>query len=123
MDYPRMRVGIIGTGAIAHKHAEAYRHIGYELIACSNRSEEAGRRFAAKYGCEFTPSYEDLCRDTRLDFVDVCTFPDFRLQAVRTCARAGRHVQVQKPIATSVEAAREMVETAARAGILLNVVS
>jgi UDP-N-acetyl-2-amino-2-deoxyglucuronate dehydrogenase len=118
-----MRVGIIGTGAIAHKHAEAYRNIGYELAVCANRGEEAGRSFAVQYGCEFAPSWEELCRDPRLDFVDVCTLPNFRLQPVRICARAGRHIQVQKPMATNLATAREMVETTRRAGILLNVVS
>jgi predicted dehydrogenase len=120
---PRMRVGIIGTGAIAHKHAEAYRNIGYELTVCTDLGEEAGRRFAAQYGCEFVPTCEEVCRDPRLDFVDVCTFPDFRLQPLRICAEAGRHIQVQKPMATNLATAREMVETARHAGILLNVVS
>jgi UDP-N-acetyl-2-amino-2-deoxyglucuronate dehydrogenase len=73
--------------------------------------------------CQFAPSYEEVCRDPRLDFVDVCTFPDFRLEPVRLCAKAGRHIQVQKPMATNLETAREMVETARQAGVLLNVVS
>ena len=118
-----MRVGLIGTGAIAHKHAQAYRNIGYELVVCTDRVREVGERFAAQYGCEFVDSADQLCRDARLDFVDVCTFPDYRLQPVRLCAGAGRHIQVQKPIATELATAREMLETARRAGILLNVVS
>jgi len=118
-----MRVGLIGTGAIAHKHAQAYRDIGYELVVCTDRKEQAGRGFAAQYGCEFVAACEEVCDDARIDFVDVCTFPDYRLQPVRLCAEAGRHIQVQKPIATDLATAREMVETARRAGILLNVVS
>jgi predicted dehydrogenase len=58
-----------------------------------------------------------------VDFVDVCTFPDFRLQAVEWCAAHGKHVQVQKPMATTVDVARQMIEVAARAGIQLGVVS
>lgn len=118
-----MRVGIIGTGAIAHKHARAYRNIGYELAVCANRSEEAGRSFAARYGCAFVPAWEDLCRDRSLDFVDGCTLPDFRLQPVQLCAAQGRHIQVEKPMATNLATAREMVATARSAGILLHVVS
>ena len=37
-----MRVGIIGTGAVSHKHAQAYRNIGYELIACTDINPEYG---------------------------------------------------------------------------------
>lgn len=118
-----MRVGIIGTGAISHKHAQAYANIGYQVTACTDINEQAGRRFAETYGAEFVPGYEDVCGHPDVDFVDVCTFPDFRLEPVRECARNGKHVQVQKPIATNLAAAREMIETARRAGITLGVVS
>jgi predicted dehydrogenase len=42
---------------------------------------------------------------------------------LKICAEAGKHIQVQKPISTNLETAAEMIETARRAGILLNVVS
>jgi UDP-N-acetyl-2-amino-2-deoxyglucuronate dehydrogenase len=118
-----MRVGIIGTGAISHKHAQAYRNIGYELTVCTDINEESGRKFAAQYGCEFVKSYEDVCRHPRVDYVDVCTFPDFRLQPLEICAASGKHIQVQKPIATNLDVARKMVETARNARIQLGVVS
>jgi len=47
----------------------------------------------------------------------------FRLQPVEACAQSKKHVQVQKPIATSVETARAMIETAKKGGIVLGVVS
>ena len=105
-----MRVGMIGTGAISHKHAEAYHNIGYQLTVCTDINPEAGRRFAAQYGAEFVASYQEVCRHPNVDYVDVCTFPDFRMQALEVCAQAGKHVQVQKPIATTIETARAMVD-------------
>src|ERR1700688_175777 len=118
-----MRVGMIGTGAISHKHAQVYAKIGYELAVCTDINAESGRHFADRYGCQFVESYEEVCRHPRVDYVDVCTFPDFRLQPIEICAQTGKHVQVQKPISTNLETARRMVDTAARAGILLGVVS
>jgi predicted dehydrogenase len=118
-----LRVGLIGTGAISYKHAEAYRNIGFEVTVCTDISEASGRKFAATFGAEFVPSYEELCRHPKIDYVDVCTFPDFRLQPLEICAQAGKHIQVQKPIATSLETARKMIEAAERAGIVLGVVS
>jgi UDP-N-acetyl-2-amino-2-deoxyglucuronate dehydrogenase len=118
-----MRVGIIGTGAISHKHAQAYKNIGYELTVCTDINAESGRAFANQYGCEFVPAYEELCRHPRVDYVDVCTFPDFRLQPLTICAAAKKHVQVQKPISTNLATAREMIDTAKNAGITLGVVS
>ena len=118
-----MRVGLIGTGAISHKHAQAYKNIGFEIASACDVIPGRAAEFCATYGGEPSDTWEDLCRHPRVDFVDVCTFPDFRLQPIELCAQTKKHVQVQKPIATNLETARAMVETARKGGILLNVVS
>jgi UDP-N-acetyl-2-amino-2-deoxyglucuronate dehydrogenase len=118
-----MRVGLLGTGAIANKHAQAYRNIGFELVACSNKTESRGREFAQRWGTRFVPEYRALCQYPGLDFIDVCTFPDFHLPPVEACAEIKRPVQVQKPIATNLEAARRMIDIGRRAGIPLGVMS
>jgi predicted dehydrogenase len=118
-----MRVGIIGTGAIAHKHADAYRNIGFELVACAGLHTERGLEFAGQYGCEFCADWRDICRHPRVEYVDVCTFPDFRLEVVEACAESRKHVQVQKPMAISPGVARKMIDVARGAGIVLGVVS
>ncbi len=118
-----MKVGMIGTGAISHKHAQVYKNIGYRLKVVTDVVEAAGRRFAEQYGAEFVPTYQEVCRHPDVDYVDVCTFPDFRLEPIEICAEAGKHVQVQKPIATNLETARRMLEVTSKAGILLGVVS
>jgi predicted dehydrogenase len=118
-----MRVGIIGTGAISHKHAQAYRNIGYQLTVCTDINPQSGQAFADQYGCLFVPDYEEVCRHPHVDYVDVCTFPDFRLEPLKICAENKKHIQVQKPIATTLETAAEMIRTAEKAGIQLGVVS
>ncbi|HXR75063.1 MAG TPA: Gfo/Idh/MocA family oxidoreductase [Bryobacteraceae bacterium] len=118
-----MRIGILGTGAIANKHAQAYKNIGFELAACSNHTESRGREFAERWNCKFVSDYGELCRYPNLDFIDLCTFPAFRLEPIEICAEIKRHVQVQKPIATNLETARKMVEITRKAGILLSVAS
>src|SRR5262245_16158560 len=118
-----LRVGIIGTGAIAGMHARAYKNIGYTVRACTNVTQDKGRAFALQHGAEFIERFEDLCRHPDVDFVDVCTFPSFRLDVVRACAASRKPVQVQKPISTTLSGAREIVDTAREAGTLLGVVS
>ena len=114
---------MIGTGAISRLHARAYKGIGYRLTVCTDINEASGRQFADEHGAEFVRTYEEVCRHPEVDYVDVCTFPDFRLEPVALCARTKKHVQVQKPISTSLETARQMIETARKGGILLGVVS
>lgn len=118
-----MRVGIIGTGAISRKQAEAYRNIGYELTACTDIDAAKGLKFSAETGAEFVPTAEALCSHEGVDYVDLCTLPNFRLEPVELCAAARKHILVQKPIATNLETARAMVDIAHKAGIQLGVVS
>ena len=118
-----LRVGLIGTGAISNMHARAYKNIGYRIACCTDINEEAGRRFAEANGAEFVKTYQEVCRHPDVDYVDVCTFPDFRLQPLEICAETKKHILVQKPLATNLETARKMVDTAKRAGITLGTVS
>jgi predicted dehydrogenase len=118
-----MRVGIIGTGAIAAKHAQAYRNIGYKVVACTDHTTAKGRNFAEVAGAEFVPTAAELCAHGEVDFVDLCTLPGYRREAVEMCARNRKHIVVQKPMAVDLEVAARMIETARRAGIQLGVVS
>ncbi len=118
-----LRVGIIGTGAMSHKHAQAYRNIGWELPVCTNTSAEKGRAFADATGAEFVSNYEELIRHPRVDIVDICTLPGFRLPAVELSAKLKKNVLVEKPIATNLDTARKMMEAVRSAGIQLGVIS
>ena len=118
-----MRIGLVGTGAISHKHAESYSAIGYELVACSNRGRQKGEEFAARHGCDFVPDYADLCARDDVDVVDVCTFPDSHLAICRRAAAHGKHVLLQKPMALTLDACRAMIGICSQAGVRLGVVS
>lgn len=118
-----MRVGIVGTGAIARLHARAYRNIGFSVRAVVDVNPAAANAFVADHGGEVVADANALCRHPEVDYVDVCTLPNFRLQVVELCARHRKHVQVQKPIATTAADALRMNDIADTAGILLGVVS
>ncbi len=118
-----MRIGLVGTGAISHKHAESYSAIGYELAYCSNRGRAKGEAFAAQYGCEFVADYRKLCAKPDIDFVDVCTFPDSHLSICRHAAANGKHVLLQKPMALTIEDCRTMIGICTDADVRLGVVS
>jgi UDP-N-acetyl-2-amino-2-deoxyglucuronate dehydrogenase len=118
-----MRVGIVGTGAFAWKHAQAYRNIGYQVVACTNRTADRGQNFADANGAEFMETAEKVTQSPKVDFVDVCSLPNYRLPVVELCARNGKHVLVQKPMAIDLATARQMIVLARDAGIELGVVS
>jgi UDP-N-acetyl-2-amino-2-deoxyglucuronate dehydrogenase len=70
-----MRVGIIGCGAVAWKHAQAYRNIGFQVTACTDRSADRGLKFAEANSAKFLTTPERLCRHPEIDYLDVCTAP------------------------------------------------
>ncbi len=118
-----MKVGLIGTGAIANMHARAYKNIGFELVACFNKTEARGQEFAGKWGAKLVGSVTELCHYPGLDYVDVCSFPDSHLEPVKLCAAIKRPVMLQKPIATNLAEACQMLDLAKAAGITLGVMS
>ena len=118
-----MRVGFIGAGGIAGKHAQAYKNIGYRITAVTDRTEERGRRFADAWGAEFVATPEQLAQRADVDWLDVCTFPGYRLAAVELGAKTGKHVLVEKPMAVDLETAARMIDAARTGRIQLGVVS
>jgi predicted dehydrogenase len=118
-----MRVGIIGTGAIARKHAQAYRNIGFTVAACTDRTAERGNAFAKEWNTEFIATPAELAASSDVDYLDVCTFPAYRLTAVELAAAHHKHVLVQKPMAVDLTTATKMIEVARAGDIQLGVVS
>jgi UDP-N-acetyl-2-amino-2-deoxyglucuronate dehydrogenase len=118
-----VRVGIIGTGAISAKHALAYHNLGFAITACNNATISKGKAFAEAHEAEFVSTAEELVRHPKVDYVDLCTFPDFRLEVMELCARYRKHLLVQKPMATNLETAQRMIDLAAQSEIQLGVVS
>ncbi len=70
-----------------------------------------------------SPDFRELCRYRGLDYVDVCAFPDFHLEPVEECAAIKRPVMLQKPIATNLDTAQQMIRIAREANITLGVMS
>ena len=117
-----IRVGLIGPGSIADAHlAPAIAATeGLELRAVLSRDRARAERFAAKHGG--AAAHDDL--DAMLREVDavVIASPD-KLHAAQAiaAARAGKHVLVEKPMATTPEDAHAMVAAARDAGVVLGV--
>lgn len=117
-------IGIIGAGGIVqHGHMPAYRKAGFQVAGIASRSAESVERMAKQWEipCCFT-DWHALLELPTVQIVDVTyPFDEERLEIVRAAASRGKHIMMQKPMAHSLEAAREMVEVAARHDVLLAV--
>ena len=106
-----MKVGVIGCGMIAKKaHMPAYKSLeNVELIAVSDNNEQRAQSCAKEFGVKkYFSDYRELLKED-LDLVSICT-PNFtHAQITKEAAQAGVHVLVEKPMATSLKEADEML--------------
>ena len=120
-----IRGGIVGCGAVVTTtHLPAWRRVGdAEIVAVCDQREEVARVVARRWGVP--AAYGDLSQmlaKEKLDFVDICTPPLTHYQLTIQAIEAGLHVIVEKPMATSLNEADEMVAAAKEHGIKLCVV-
>jgi predicted dehydrogenase len=112
-------VALIGTGTWAPQLAAAAGRAGLELVACHSR--DPGRRagFAGRFGCRAAASFQDAVEDPAVEAVLLATPNDVHAEQAIACARRGRHVFVEKPLADTVAAGRAMLDACREAGVVL----
>ncbi|MFI7610553.1 Gfo/Idh/MocA family protein [Nonomuraea terrae] len=99
MSQRNYRAAIIGTGGIAHAHAQAVIGSGRaSLVAVADVDAGRAADFAAKYGVPRShASTEELLREEKPDFVHLCTPPHLHAPLAIACLEAGVTVLLEKP--------------------------
>ena len=121
-----LRIGIIGCNGIARgKHLPSLKKMPeVELVAFCDIVESYAAATRDEYG---TPDarvyvdYRDLLKDPTIDVVHVCTPNDTHAEITVAALEAGKHVMCEKPMAKTVQGAREMVAAARRTGKKLSI--
>lgn len=119
----QVQVGIIGVGAFGESHIVGYQSLPYANIAAVCDANPArAQEIAARYGISKTyTDYNQMLGEAPLDAVSVCTPEEMHLAPTLAAIRAGKHVLVEKPIATNLQDARTMIEAAKAAKVFLTV--
>lgn len=112
-----MKFGLLGTGPWAHlTHAPAlHAHPDVELVGVWGRRAEAAADLAARYGARAYAGVDALAADC--DAVAVALPPDVQAPLAARAAQAGCHLLLDKPVATSPQAAGELVAAVDEAGV------
>jgi predicted dehydrogenase len=116
---PVARWGVLAPGAIANDFVSTlHSNTDQRATAVASRSPERAAAFAARHGIRTAhPSYETLVSDPSVDIVYVAA-PHSEHHALAMLAiNAGKHVLVEKPLATSAEEARDIAAAARAAGV------
>ena len=118
------KLAIIGCGKVAHLHAKAISNLpNATLAAVWSRTLESAEKFAAIYNAK---PYGDICtmiRENGIDLVIVCNPHPFHKDVAVEAARAGAHVLVEKPLASTLEDCDIIISECRHAGVQLGVVS
>ena len=115
-----LKVAVIGAGAFGRHHCTKYRRIpGVELYAIADSSAETRRAMVAQHGVLAVVDWHELLG--KVDLVSVCSPAITHAPIVRAFLSAGAHVLVEKPIATTVDEADELVALARKTGLILTV--
>ncbi len=109
-----IKVALAGAGAFGVKHIDGIRNIdGVEVVSVIGRDLEKTREVAAKYGIAHVAT--DLGESLALKEVDaviLCTPTQMHAEQTIACLKAGKHVQVEIPLADSLKGAQDVVTLA-----------
>ena len=117
----KFRWGVIGTGIIACKFAEAVECLeDVEIVAVSNRTLKKAENYAERFGIGTVyADNAELLADERIDAVYVATLNIQHYEIVKQALQAGHNVLCEKPIVMSAAEAEELVALARENNVLL----
>lgn len=120
----RLNVGIIGFGWAGGQHARALSQLSdrAQLVGVAESNVSKLQRVPQVENRLFlTPDYRELLSLPQLDAVSICLPHNLHAPIAIEAAKAGRHILVEKPLATNVSDAEAMITAANSAGVVLMV--
>ncbi|MBR0846720.1 Gfo/Idh/MocA family oxidoreductase [Bradyrhizobium diazoefficiens] len=120
-----IRFGLLGCGRIAKRHSELLggNHIeGASLVAVCDNVKPRADALAAKFNVPAYADMDEFLARKDIDAVAVLTPSGMHPQHAIACARAGKHVVVEKPMALRLQDADDMIRACDEAGVKLFVV-
>ncbi len=124
----KVRIGIIGTGGIAHSHMKAYMTMpDVEIVAGCDIVPGRAEKFFKSFGYENVKTdyknHEEMLADKSLalDAVSVCTYNRQHAPCAIAAMKAGVHVLLEKPLCVTMDEAYEMQTVQKETGVVLSI--
>jgi predicted dehydrogenase len=119
-DSKRIRVAVVGTGEFGRNHARVYSELqGAELVGIVDINAERAKQVAAEFNTQVLPDIESLAG--KVDAVSVAVPTAQHAKIGCAILRQGIDVLVEKPMATSLSEADELIAAAAASKRVLQV--
>jgi predicted dehydrogenase len=119
-----LKAAVVGAGVFGHHHATKYKALaqngkGVALFAIADPNSDMRAKAKAHHGCTAVADWRELLG--KVDLVSVCSPAITHAEIVRDFLKSGTHVLVEKPIATTLEEAAELVSLSRETGKILSV--
>jgi len=120
----KIRVGMIGLGAISYAHEAGYSEMGdqCQIVAmCDINQEEVNNRIGMYEGAKGYLHYQELLDNPDVDMVDILVPHVLHYEIAKAALLKGKHVLVEKPITVKSEQGQELIDLAKKAGVKFSV--
>jgi len=118
-----MNIGIIGTGSITGKHAQAIAEMeGAELVALYNPNPGSAAKAKAQFELPVFTDLSEFLNIPDLEIVCVCTPSGMHLESALAAAKAGKHLMIEKPIEINLQRTDELIAACDGNGVKLAVI-
>jgi UDP-N-acetylglucosamine 3-dehydrogenase len=115
-------VAVIGTGAWGKNHARVYKELAStELVAICDVNRKRAKAIADQFGAKAYTNSTRMLKNEAIEAVSVCTWSTLLAKEALKALKAGKHVLVEKPMATNIKQAQRLLETAEQNGLHLTV--
>jgi UDP-N-acetylglucosamine 3-dehydrogenase len=118
----KLGVAVIGTGFWGKNHARVFKELPEtELVAVCDVDSERAQGIAKQYGVKAYTNSARMLHNNEIEAISVCTWSTHLAKEALKGLRAGKHVLVEKPMATNPKQAEKLCETAKQNGLTLTV--
>ena len=117
----KIRFGIVGTGNIAHRFADAIQNVPQaELTAVASRTKENAEKFGDEYNIpERFYSYEDMAKSDKIDVAYIAVPHSGHAECSILMMTNGKNVICEKPLAVNTKEVKEMIASAKENNVFL----
>ncbi len=121
-DCQQFGCAVIGVGWMGERHARVWAELPMTRLVCVyDVNATRAKEIAQRYGAEVAGSLEEAVDRQDVHIVSVCTPDDQHLRPCLAAAQAGKHLLVEKPLATNLEDADAIIDASRKAGVKLMV--
>jgi predicted dehydrogenase len=116
-----IKIGVIGCGSISEfRHAPEYwANENAEIVAFYDPKRERAERLVKQYGGTAAKDFKDITQNPSIDAISDCSTNEMHHVISTDALEHGKHVLCEKPMATTLEGARKMIEAGKKAGKIL----